>query len=63
MSKENRSRIHGRFGREAGVVVKRYSGKVNGSKREAKKKGLTLNIYERALMVPHEIEDNLSAVE
>ena len=63
VSKENRSRIHGRFGREAGVVVNRYSGKVNVSKREAKKKGLTLNIYERELMVPHEIEDNLSAVE
>ena len=45
------------------VVVNKYSGKINERTREVKKKRLTLNIYERELMVPHEIEDNLSAVE
>lgn len=45
------------------VVVNKYSGKINERTREVKKKRLTLNIYERELMVPHEIEDNLFAVE
>lgn len=65
VSKENGSRIHGRLRREAGAVVNKYTGKkVSGSKREeANRKGLTLNIYETELVVPHEIEENLSAAE
>ena len=50
---------------EAGTVVHKYTGRtVSGRKREeASRKGLTLSIYESELVVPDEIEENLTAAE
>ena len=65
VSKANGTRVNGRIRREAGSVVKKYTGKkVSGSKREeAKQKALTLHIRQRELVVPEEIENNLSAAQ
>ena len=56
------TRILGRLRREAGSIVRKYTGeKVSGSKKkEMKKIFLTLSIKESELIIPQEIEDNLS---
>jgi hypothetical protein len=63
--RKNGLRIHERLRREVSALVKKYTGKkVSGSKRkEAETKGLNLSIFKSELVLPHEIEKNLSAAE
>ena len=61
VSREADVRIEGRLSREAGEVVRKYTGKkVGGRKRkEAQSKSYTLCIRERELVIPNEIEEKL----
>jgi hypothetical protein len=63
--RKNGLRIHERLRCEVGALLKKYTGKkVSGSKRkEAETKGLNLSIFKSELVLPHEIEKNLSAAE
>lgn len=65
VSREAGLRIEGRLRREAGEVVRKYTGrKTGGGKRtQANIKSYTLCIRERELVVPKEIEENLSCAE
>lgn len=65
MSREAGFQIEKRLRREAGEVAQKYTGKnVGGRKhKEAKTKSYTFCIQERELVVPQEIEENLSRAE